>query len=180
MCCPLQGNDGDGPSCAYSATRTARKAHVCGECREPIVRGQKYEYASGVWDGRPDSFKTCLLCVEIRDHFACEGWIYEQLWGDLQENFFPDMVAGGPCMAGLSPAAKQKLIDERMAWYFDQGEIDDDEWEDWPKHRDRQKPRFERPVIEPAVHYTETPEFYWTRQAQLEEEMRKYEEDKNK
>ena len=135
ICCPLQGNDGDGPSCSYQETRKARNAHVCCECRKPIERGQRYEYASGVWDGRPDSFKTCLLCVEIRNHFACEGWIYEQLWGDLRENFFDDMKMGGPCMQGLSPAAKQKLIDARMEWYLDQDEVDDSDWENWKERR---------------------------------------------
>jgi hypothetical protein len=130
-CCPLQGNDGDGPSCSSEYVRTARKEHVCHECRKPIVRGQRYEYASGVWDGRPSSFKTCLLCVEIRTHFACDGWIYGEIWNDLAENFFPDMKAGGECMAGLSPEAKQKLIDERMEWYLDQDEVNDGAWEGW-------------------------------------------------
>jgi hypothetical protein len=185
----LQGGDGDGPSCFSSEVRTARKEHVCGECRCVIAPGTKYEYASGVWDGRPDSFKTCSMCAEIRDHFACEGWIYEQLWGDLQENFFPDMVAGGPCMQGLSPAAKQKLIDERMEWYFDLGEINDEVWEDWPKHRDRQRelrtPVDNRTVLfgdERPRNYTdwEAPEVYWPRQLQLEAEMRAYEESKDK
>ncbi len=168
MCCPLQGNDGDGPSCSNVEVRKARKEHVCGECREPIARGTKYEYATGVWDGRPDTFKTCLMCVEIRDHFACEGWIYEQLWNDLEENFFPDMAMGGPCMAGLSPDAKLKLVEARMTWYFDQGEIDDSAWEDWPKHRDRQKPIRTPVVVEEKVSYYDTPEYYWKRELELD------------
>jgi hypothetical protein len=168
-CCPLQGNDGDAPECFDSGTRVARKAHVCCECGESIAKGQKYEYASGVWEGRPDSFKTCLPCVEIRDHFACDGWIYGQLWSDLGENFFPDMVAGGPCMAGLSPQAKQILIDARMEWYFGQDEIDDDVWVDWPKHRDRQRPIIRTPIVhEEKVPYYDTPEYYWTRVLELE------------
>jgi len=176
VCCPLQGNDGDGPSCSSVTVRTARKEHACSECREPITRGTKYEYASAIWDGRPDSFKTCLSCVEIRNHFACEGWIYEQLWSDLEQNFFPDMKAGGQCMSGLSPAAKTRLIDVRMKWYFEQDEIDDSVWEDWPKNRDVQRPLRVLPDGEEKIPYWDTPEYYWPRQLELEELRRKDEE----
>jgi hypothetical protein len=123
-CCPLGSNDGDGPSCYKQTVRKARKKHQCCECAQDIMPGQRYQHDSGIWDGSPNSYKTCLSCVEIRDHFACDGFIYEQLWNDLAENFFPDMKAGGPCMAGLSPAAKQRLIDERMKWYYENVEPD--------------------------------------------------------
>ena len=189
LCCPLQGNDGDGPSCSSRDLRKARKPHVCCECRKPIARGERYEYASGVWDGRPDSFKTCLLCAEIRDHFACNGWIYGELWSDLRDNFFPDMKCGGECMTGLSPEAKAKLIDERMEWYFDQGEISDYAWEDWPKHKDLQRPLRPKPAedSEPArprrdryyIDY-DAPEYYWPRQLELEAAMREYEKENKK
>jgi len=117
VCCPLTSNTGeDGPSCYRTVVRRAKKPHVCCECREVIPAGTKYEYVSGIWDGRPESHKTCLSCAEIRDHFACNGWIFEHVWEDLEQNFFPDMKAGGPCMEGLSPAAKQRLFDRRMAW----------------------------------------------------------------
>lgn len=118
QCCPLSSSgDYEGPSCYRSRVRTARKDHHCYECGADIKPGDRYEYVSGVWDGCPGSHKTCLSCVEIRDHFACDGWIFGQLWSDLRENFFPDMKAGGPCMEGLSPAAKARLFDERMKWF---------------------------------------------------------------
>ena len=118
-CCPLFGGE-RGPSCSTTKVRTARKEHCCVECRETIAAGTKYEYASGVWDGMPDSFKTCLSCVEIRNHFACSsGWEYGSVWAQLEESFFPDMRAGGPCMQGLSPEAKARLFDRRMAWLGD-------------------------------------------------------------
>ncbi len=141
MCCPLQGAD----ECAtvYNRrARVARKDHACFECEKTIPRGSKYEYVSMLFDGHWDDFKTCLPCSEIGDHFTCYedgvGRIVGQLWSDLQENFFPDMKAGGPCMEGLSPAAKQKLIDERMEWYFEQDEIDDGAWEDYVTKKDPQ------------------------------------------
>lgn len=120
VCCPLSGaGDGDMMQCQTDVIRKARKQHECYECGDAIPIGAKYEYSSGVWDGRPRSFKTCLSCVEIRNHFSCEGWIYGQLWSDLEENFFPDMKAGGPCMAGLSPEAKGRLFELRLKWLED-------------------------------------------------------------
>lgn len=128
MCCPL-GNGGDGDTPAFyevdivkaRGSRKTGKEHCCGECGEVIQRGTKYERIKGKWwdEGGIDTFRTCLLCVEIRDHFACgNGWMFGEVWSQLQENFFPDMKCGGPCMAGLSPEAKRSIIDARMEWYM--------------------------------------------------------------
>ena len=56
----------DSPSAFRSTVRTARKTHRCVECRREITQGDRYEFASGVWDGSPSSFKTCLRCVLLR------------------------------------------------------------------------------------------------------------------
>lgn len=117
QCCPLSGTD-DGERCQAftSSTRTARKEHSCCECGYAIYSGARYEYVSGIWGDRPDSYKTCLSCVEIRDHFACNGFLFGYLWDDLESNYFRDMKAGGPCMDGLSPAAKARLFERRLNW----------------------------------------------------------------
>ena len=116
MCCPLY-NDGDGPSCSTTVTPKARREHTCCECGETIPVGAKYERTSGIWDGSPECYKSCLSCVEIRNHFSCgNGWVFGELWSQLHENFFPEMRAGGPCMEGLSPAAKARLFERRLAW----------------------------------------------------------------
>jgi hypothetical protein len=124
-CCVFAG-DGDAPSCSYNYTRVARKEHHCCECDEVIAKGQRYEYYSGIWDGRPDAFKTCLSCAEIRDHFVdqCDDPyenrpVFGGLWSSIEENFFPDMTAGGPCLEGLSTAAKARMFERRIAWLFD-------------------------------------------------------------
>jgi len=159
----------------------ARKEHHCIECRETIAAGTRYEYASGIWDGSASSFKTCLDCVEIRNHFACSsGWEYGSVWAQLKESFFPAMTAGGQCMAGLSPAAKQRLIDKRMEWYFAHDEIDDSAWKDWPKNKDVQRKRYVMPDAEEKDDYYSTPEFYWPRRLKEEEWMRAYEEQEKK
>lgn len=116
VCCPLDGGE-EGPTCFRKVVRRAKKSHNCCECREVIPAGAQYEYCSGIWDTRPSSYKTCLSCVEIRNHFSCgRGWTYACVWEQLEEYFFPDMRAGGPCMEGLSPAAKARLFERRLKW----------------------------------------------------------------
>ena len=169
MCCPLQ-------ECDESATifdreqRRARKDYECCECgADGIKRGELHEYISMLFDGAWSSWRSCLLCSEIGDHFSCgSGRVACTLWDDLEENFFPDMRMGGPCMEGLSPAAKMKLVERRMAWYFDQGEVDDDQWKDWPKNRDQQKPLLVVVERDAPVPYYETPEYYWARELELD------------
>lgn len=116
-CCPLSSSDdGEHASVFTKKTVKAAKPHTCFECREPIPKEARYEWIKGLWSGAWDTYRTCLSCVEIRDHFACEGYVFGQLWEDLAENFFPDMKAGGPCMEGLSPEAKGRLFERRLAW----------------------------------------------------------------
>lgn len=114
-CCPLEAGD-EPATVSRTEVRRAAKEHACEECRETIKRGDRYEHHVGLWDGRWSTSRTCLSCVEIRNHFSCGGWIFGQLWSDLEEHFFHDMTAGGPCMEGLSPAAKGRLFERRMAW----------------------------------------------------------------
>lgn len=121
-CCPLSGSDNAEVATLSTTTKpTARKEHHCTECDEVIPIGVKYERTEGLWDAHWQTYKTCLSCVEIRDHFQCEGWIYGQLWEDLETNFFPEMKAGGPCMEGLSPAAKERLFERRTQWLMKRG-----------------------------------------------------------
>lgn len=168
MCCPLSECD-DYATVYETVQRKARKEHVCCECRDPITKGTLHEYTTMLFDGAWSDYRMCLVCREIGDHFSCgRGRILETLWDDLKENFFPDMRMGGPCMEGLSPAAKMKLVERRMDWYFDQGEIDDDAWSEWPKHKDRQRPIVKPIEREEVVPYYETPEYYWKRELELD------------
>jgi len=157
MCCPLSGSDDcESPSVYDSSTPVAARARKCSECGDDIPKGAKYERIKGCWDGAWSTYSTCLSCVEIRDHFACNGFLFGSLWSDLEENFFPEMKMGGPCMEGLSPEAKLRLVTLRMEWYFDQGEVDaivDERWEHWVKRADRTTPPpgIFAPIREPAV-----------------------------
>jgi len=121
VCCPLSNDGGDcGVDFFESKIVKAAKPHKCCECGDEIPVGTKHEYAKGRWEGDWSTFRSCLSCVEIRDHFACgNGWLYECVWEDIEQNFFPDMKAGGKCMDGLSPAAKERLFTLRLEWMFD-------------------------------------------------------------
>lgn len=138
MCCPLDGG-GDPATVLDTSHPRAARDHSCTECRGTIHKGSKHELVKAMWDKRWHAMRTCMLCVEVREHFACgNGYIWGEVWNQLEENFFPDMKCGGPCMDGLSPAAKQWLIDKRMEWYFDQGEVDstvDERWEGFAERR---------------------------------------------
>ncbi len=134
MCCPLTDHCGDGSATVYKQRIvTARKRHRCGECRGPIAAGEQHERVDGLWDGEWETHRTCASCVEIRNHFACGGgWLFGQLWDDLAENFFPDMRAGGPCMSGLSVAARERLFAAKLAHDADE--------EDWPNAHRKEAP----------------------------------------
>jgi hypothetical protein len=82
QCCYVDSSC-DGPSVSRTERRRARKDHDCCECREPIRKGDEHEVVTGCWDGRWDEFRTCLLCVRIREDFFPWGWNY----GNLAEDF---------------------------------------------------------------------------------------------
>lgn len=55
----------DLPQAFNQVYRTARKDHKCCECHRKILKGEKYLYSSGIWDGEPDSYKQCSICGEV-------------------------------------------------------------------------------------------------------------------
>lgn len=83
MTCP---SDVDPPAVCRVERRRARRDYRCCECRRTIARGQRHEYVWGVWDGEPDSYRTCLGCAAARDHIAdADGYIYGQLRESIGE-----------------------------------------------------------------------------------------------
>jgi hypothetical protein len=120
ICCPLESGDGESAAVYTHTYPVARKPHRCSECDDGIPRGARHELYKLLFDGSWSTDRTCMSCVEIRDHFRCSGGaIIGQLWSDLADNFFPDMRAGGPCMEGLSPEAKARLFERRLQWMED-------------------------------------------------------------
>jgi len=80
--------------CERTQIRTARKQHRCGECREPILPGERYEYRSGIDQERePYSVKTCLVCARIRTDFLC-CWTYGELRQAIWDCLGLDYITG--------------------------------------------------------------------------------------
>ena len=88
-CCPLYSSDDGGPSFTVKTVRRAAKPHRCCECRENIPPGARYEHYTGKWGGEIDTFKTCLSCVEIRDHFSAQCSIDPEELYAYRENETP-------------------------------------------------------------------------------------------
>ena len=105
--------------CAFweSKIKTARKAHVCGECRKQILPGEKYESAAYVFDGSFNHEKKCLVCAEIRDAFLEHGCAYcpGDMWTEMRDYVFPEMTV--TCFDRLkTPEAKAELQRRWMEW----------------------------------------------------------------
>ena len=109
-CVAYGQGEGCGPECMFTTIRRARKEHKCVECHEKIHKGEKYEYISGIWDGEPHSYKTCLPCSEIRDTLV-EDFLFRELYLALGESFGFDEILPSRCMAKLTKPARDKLCD---------------------------------------------------------------------
>ncbi|MHC1701784.1 MAG: hypothetical protein AB9900_12585 [Humidesulfovibrio sp.] len=109
--CSYDYSDCNMPTATREGLRTARKAHKCGECRETIQPGEQYRYESGIWDGEPASFKTCLDCLDLRNQFCCQGWEYGRVREMIREEI--DECGGGVPLDGLGklrPGARDVFL----------------------------------------------------------------------
>lgn len=60
-----------GPPSVFREThRTARKRHICCECGLPILPGERYQEYFGIWEGRPETKRTCAVCEWFRERVA--------------------------------------------------------------------------------------------------------------
>ena len=102
---------GEGPTVFVSKYRVARKSHKCHECGRSIVTGEKYLYESGIWEGVPKGFKTCVDCESLRQVFFCDwgyGIVLEMLKDWLYEG---DGAFWEGCVASLTPAARDWFLE---------------------------------------------------------------------
>jgi hypothetical protein len=116
-------------SCDYAApefmsqnVRTARKVHQCYECGCSIDPGTKYEETFGKWEGDISHFKTCHLCLEIRDwariSVPCFCWGFGEMLENIQtlvDEARPDMPAGWMFEWGRRMVPIRKRQRERRA-----------------------------------------------------------------
>lgn len=89
----------------------------CCECGLEVPKGDKYEKIVGRYDGEFLTYRTCLLCVEIRNVFTCgKGWMFESLWDDMREYAFERLTTASPCFTKLSAKAKAFVLERWRAW----------------------------------------------------------------
>lgn len=86
--------EGTEPQAFNETKRKARKDHKCCECHSVIPKGDSYIYASGIWDGEPNSYKTCSICDDARREYiqstkemVCFGYLGEAIADTLCKDF---------------------------------------------------------------------------------------------
>lgn len=92
--CDCSIDDYDGPTISSCKLVKARRQHTCCECGDPIQPGQTYELVKGLWDGRWDTFKTCIGCTRIREDLCPHGWLHGGLAEQVQECLGFDYTLG--------------------------------------------------------------------------------------
>ncbi len=109
-------DDYDPPSAFCEATRVARKTHHCCECHNEISQGTHYVYSSGIWDGRPDGFKRCMVCDALASWLEMQDVCvtFRGLKYAIEECMFGDTVDAKrrelPPLFGLHAALLQKVV----------------------------------------------------------------------
>ena len=82
--------DVDGPTVFNETTPKARIEHTCIECGGKIQPGQMYENAFGVWGGDAMTFKTCSVCLEIRDKIFCDVFFYGDILNRIKREIIDE------------------------------------------------------------------------------------------
>lgn len=104
--------DYDGPEFHTETFPIAWKTHRCSGCGRDILKGEKYEYATGRWDGGFSTYKTCDECLSIRDVFFCEGYYYNEVYNFLEEHIADmDGDISSDCLTKLTKRARDIVCD---------------------------------------------------------------------
>lgn len=87
--CVCPADNYDPPDIYNVKTVKARKEHHCYECGDVIPVGRRYEYVRALYDGSWSSFRTCLVCVAIREDFRGKGcgFLHGDLWQSLKDTY---------------------------------------------------------------------------------------------
>lgn len=54
------------PSVSTCKTVKARKTYRCCECQHAIVKGESHEVFTGIWEGKWETYRTCVCCAKAR------------------------------------------------------------------------------------------------------------------
>jgi hypothetical protein len=115
-CIALYDSDYEHPFLYKVKTVIARKTHRCVECRGDIVKGESYESVSAVYDGEWYHFKTCRICVRIRDDIYCDGYIHGDLRDDVWEVMGIDIRTGEMRDDEPDPPPLSRLEPDEEPW----------------------------------------------------------------
>ncbi len=108
MRCLVDADEGDGFKVQQKVIK-ARKIHKCCECGNTILPGNQFEHYTGSQDGSLFHYKTCLVCVEIRNRFCC-GWEFTSVLEDIQYALYEEEDLNLGCVDGLSKAALDLIL----------------------------------------------------------------------
>lgn len=96
-----------------------RKEHECSECNQNIRIGERHQVVNMKCDGEFGSYRTCLVCAEIRKAFCCEGEMYGGVfWSEMNDYGFPAVAQSeGDCLSKLTtPEAKRYFAKRFREW----------------------------------------------------------------
>jgi hypothetical protein len=111
-CSCVYVDDYESPTFHQTKFPYARKEHKCGECGRTILKGEKYEYVSSMYDGYFGKYKTCLDCISVRKAFFCHGYLYEGVWEMLAEHIC-DLRGeiSSDCLVPLTKPARERVCE---------------------------------------------------------------------
>jgi len=70
----------DLPDISETHRPKARKQYTCCECGRAIVPGERHERTRGLWEGRWETYRTCVPCVALRHELTGgKGFTFETL-----------------------------------------------------------------------------------------------------
>ncbi len=79
------------PELFSECKRRSRKTYACCECGAVISPGDQYLVARGLWEGRWSTYRTCLVCDDLRHrvieglHYYDEGPCFTELYDYAQD-----------------------------------------------------------------------------------------------
>lgn len=94
----------------------ARKPFQCCECRRKLPKGTSHEVERGLYEGSWFRDRTCLICVEVRKHFYCDGYTVSTLWEDMAEQIWSGGAFRFECLSGLSVEAREFVLARWRIW----------------------------------------------------------------
>lgn len=101
----------DGYEDYHRGFTTADKDLKCNECDRPINAGDRFERATGTFDGEEHVHHTCVICAEIAEAFCCDGRSHGSLWDDLETTIDQDASSfTTACFSKLSTAAARREV----------------------------------------------------------------------